>query len=437
MDVVSRSRAAKLGVGAAAATLASLGFVVPGAAADAAACSTTGTEVTCVFAFTGTAEAWTVPSDVSQATFTLQGADGGKGNWQPGSGGHGGRVTFTRAIAPGDVIDVSVGGRGSDALRTGERGSGGFGGGGAGGSTTGSEAGGGGGGASRVGVDGQNIAMAGGGGGGGAGGGAPQQGAGGHGGDAGAAGGSGSPGSGGPGSSTIGAGGNGGAAGQPGAPGSPGPGGSPGGRGGLGDLGTPGTTSGGNGGSAGGGGGSGGGGSFIGNGRAGVGGQGGSVGGGGGGAAGGDGGFTDSSFNGNGGGGAGAGGNGGISTGPAGATIGVADNSGTNGNGSVVIAYTQKAPVAVSVTTKRTWFTTTFTVVVNNDSTGAAVSGAAVTVKATDMFLGRSRQRTCDAVTGTTGTASCSITSLFPLRPGSKVTVGGTQTTQPGTATTS
>ncbi|MEY2568718.1 MAG: hypothetical protein QOE35_3247 [Actinomycetota bacterium] len=89
-----------------------------------------------VFNSTGTPQSWTVPANVSCATFSLSGAQGG-GTF----GGKGALATATLEVAPGEALPVSVGGAGSGAV-------GGFNGGGAAGA--GSSQGGGGGGATDV-----------------------------------------------------------------------------------------------------------------------------------------------------------------------------------------------------------------------------------------------------------------------------------------------
>jgi hypothetical protein len=86
----------------------------------------------------GSAQSWTVPPGVTQATFDVYGAQGG-GNG--GSLGQGGRSTATFIVAPGTTFTVVVGGIGgaadnSNALtQPSTAGPGGFGGGGAGGTS--------------------------------------------------------------------------------------------------------------------------------------------------------------------------------------------------------------------------------------------------------------------------------------------------------------
>jgi hypothetical protein len=90
-------------------TLALAGAVLPASSASAASGACTGTTtVTCTFTETGSAQTWTVPSGISQATFTLYGAKGGGGGaW--GSPGLGAEVTATEAVTAGTVLQVNVG----------------------------------------------------------------------------------------------------------------------------------------------------------------------------------------------------------------------------------------------------------------------------------------------------------------------------------------
>ncbi|MCW2787162.1 MAG: hypothetical protein JWP74_3679 [Marmoricola sp.] len=536
MNAGSHSPLARLGIGTALATLAAVGLTMPAAQADQAPCSTSGNTTTCTFAFTANTADWTVPSGVpagTPATFSLHGADGGLGRFQSDEGsGRGGSVTFSQSIAAGEVIGVAVGGRGGDGSYV-TAGTGGFGGGGDGGVTTNGA--GGGGGASRVQLDNVLLATAGGGGGGGGAGTSfdgEHNGDAGSGGDAGASGGPGAGASGTPVLDDTGAGGTGGSTGEAGTAGGSSLGSAhpnAGGDGGAGAVGGPGTTSGGTGGSAGGGGGGGSNGTYTASGgENAAGGAGGSAGGGGGGGAGGNGGYVYDandlccvSYSGVGGGGAAAGGDGGTSSGPAAATISVADNSATDGNGSIVISYTvtqaqiqtitfpsiadhvygnpdfapgatsssglpvsytsttpsicsivadkvhivaagtctvtaaqagdtgtapassvsrnltiAKAPVVVTVKAQPRLFATTFTIGVHSSVTGAAVSGAPVTVNATQTFLGFfNHQVSCSATTDATGSAHCSISGPLPLRRGARVTVGSTANYLAGSAT--
>jgi len=123
------------------------------AADPPANCTTTGTVTTCVFAYTGAAQTWTVPAGVTQATFDVYGAAGGTAAISNTPGGAGGRVTATLPVSAGSTYQLVVGGAGTDNGRdpSGREGAG-VNGGGAGGNDGGSGEGdgGGGGGASDV-----------------------------------------------------------------------------------------------------------------------------------------------------------------------------------------------------------------------------------------------------------------------------------------------
>ena len=62
------------------------------------------------FSTPGTAPAWTVPAGVTAVAVDVFGAQGG-GTY----GGPGGRVQATLAVSPGDVLNVSVGGQGTNS----------------------------------------------------------------------------------------------------------------------------------------------------------------------------------------------------------------------------------------------------------------------------------------------------------------------------------
>jgi hypothetical protein len=101
------------------------------AAAPTPACATGSAPATVVCSYTGAAQYWTVPSGVTQATFTVYGASGGASalDAAPGSGAE---VTGTLAVSAGTVYQVNVGQAGG---YDGNRGTGSaFGGGGEGGS---------------------------------------------------------------------------------------------------------------------------------------------------------------------------------------------------------------------------------------------------------------------------------------------------------------
>jgi hypothetical protein len=61
------------------------------------------------FAYIGDYQSWTVPAGVTRATFDVFGGQGGM------SGGLGGEARATIAVAPGDAIQIAVGGQGAGA----------------------------------------------------------------------------------------------------------------------------------------------------------------------------------------------------------------------------------------------------------------------------------------------------------------------------------
>jgi len=85
-----------------AAGLALVAAVVP------AGSTTSGNPVTCIFLETGGAQTWTVPSGVTQATFTLYGAEGNNHSGHAASG-LGAKVTATLPVTAGTVLQVNVG----------------------------------------------------------------------------------------------------------------------------------------------------------------------------------------------------------------------------------------------------------------------------------------------------------------------------------------
>jgi uncharacterized repeat protein (TIGR01451 family) len=123
-----------------------VGSTAASAAGDpAAGCTTTIGQTTCVFAYTGAAQTWTVPSGVTSATFDLYGAEGGTSTYAgilTAYADLGGRATATLTVTPGATLQVNVGGRGRDGESTVVGFNGGFNG--------GNEGGGGGGGASDI-----------------------------------------------------------------------------------------------------------------------------------------------------------------------------------------------------------------------------------------------------------------------------------------------
>src|SRR5580700_8317630 len=90
------------------------------------------------FNYTGSVQTWTVPGGVTSIVVNADGASGGlNAQTHPGgnmadSPGHGGCVVCTLTVTPGVVLDIYVGGHGSDATTT-VPGAGGYNGGGAGG----------------------------------------------------------------------------------------------------------------------------------------------------------------------------------------------------------------------------------------------------------------------------------------------------------------
>jgi uncharacterized repeat protein (TIGR02543 family) len=113
--------------------------VAPGVAAPAAVAGQgqTCTPTTCTLTDTTVADTtWTVPAGVSLATFTVDGAQGGKFHFTPrgGSGGNGAEVIGTvGALVVGSSYTLSVGGAGSGAGAGGRNGGGSAGGSGGGG----------------------------------------------------------------------------------------------------------------------------------------------------------------------------------------------------------------------------------------------------------------------------------------------------------------
>ena len=67
--------------------------------------------------FTGASAAFTVPPGVTTLTVTALGAQGGAGAAGTSPGGLGGSVTATLTVAPGETLNVFVGGQGGTGLR--------------------------------------------------------------------------------------------------------------------------------------------------------------------------------------------------------------------------------------------------------------------------------------------------------------------------------
>ena len=72
-----------------------------------------------VFNYTGGAQVWTVPSDVTAITFDVDGASGGHRVGGTGTPGKGGRVTGTLSVTPGETLNIFVGGNGGTGSSTG------------------------------------------------------------------------------------------------------------------------------------------------------------------------------------------------------------------------------------------------------------------------------------------------------------------------------
>ncbi len=134
--------------------------------------------VNCVFFYTGAAQYFTVPANVTQVTIDAVGAPGGPSADGFGLGGLGGQADAAIAVTPGETLQINVGGAGGPGQSDGTQASGGWNGGGPSGtgivsSGAGGGAGGGGGGASDVRQGGTGLAdrvvIAGGGGGAGSG----------------------------------------------------------------------------------------------------------------------------------------------------------------------------------------------------------------------------------------------------------------------------
>lgn len=101
-------------------------FAALAAGGAAAAGPALATPVQAVFPFTGSPQTWTVPTGVTQATFTLAGAAGGIGSPSsvPAAGGLGALVHATLAVTPGQTYTLVVGGAGGSGLPGGYNGGG-------------------------------------------------------------------------------------------------------------------------------------------------------------------------------------------------------------------------------------------------------------------------------------------------------------------------
>jgi Putative Ig domain len=99
--------------------IGSLALAGPASAQSTPACPApviSGTTATVTCGYTGAAQYWTVPVAVSQATFTLYGAEGGTSVYST-AGGLGAEVTGTLPVTAGSTLQINVGQGG--ALNTG------------------------------------------------------------------------------------------------------------------------------------------------------------------------------------------------------------------------------------------------------------------------------------------------------------------------------
>jgi hypothetical protein len=148
-------------------SIAALAAIAAGSAALAAPAGAAPVQLP--FTFSGGSQFWTVPTGVTEATFTLQGAAGG-GAAGGGAGGLGAEIRATIPVTPGERLTIVVGGEGTSLGIAGFNGGGGGGGlvggggGGAGGSTSaatdGAGGGGGAGGQSFVTASATNVSIA-------------------------------------------------------------------------------------------------------------------------------------------------------------------------------------------------------------------------------------------------------------------------------------
>lgn len=85
--------------------------------------STSGTQTTLTFNYTNSLETFTIPSNVTEITLTVTGAEGGRGgsdySIRPARAGYKGVVSGTIPVTPGHIITVAVGERGADPTSTG------------------------------------------------------------------------------------------------------------------------------------------------------------------------------------------------------------------------------------------------------------------------------------------------------------------------------
>src|SRR4029077_9288458 len=81
-----------------------LGVGSSAAADPPAGCSTTAGVTTCVFAYTGAAQTWTVPAGVNDATVDVYGAAGGDAGSGTELGGLGGHASADLPLTPGQTV---------------------------------------------------------------------------------------------------------------------------------------------------------------------------------------------------------------------------------------------------------------------------------------------------------------------------------------------
>ena len=85
--------------------------------------STSGTQTTLTFDYTGSLETFTIPANVTEVTVTVTGAEGGRGgsdySVRPPRTGYKGVVSGTIPVTPGHIITVAVGQKGADPVSTG------------------------------------------------------------------------------------------------------------------------------------------------------------------------------------------------------------------------------------------------------------------------------------------------------------------------------
>ena len=105
-----RSLAVAFGVAVALSVLCAL--VLAGRADAQPSCSQSGSTIACTFGYTGVAQTWTVPADVTTASFDVQGAQGGPAYRAGTRPVWGGEATADLALTPGATVTLVVGGQG-------------------------------------------------------------------------------------------------------------------------------------------------------------------------------------------------------------------------------------------------------------------------------------------------------------------------------------